>query len=338
MSIKLQEYTEIPDGFLNCNATELNQLLSGPSLIHLQGKHPQPLFVSIVQHGNEAAGLYAVQMLLKAYQNEILPRSISIFVANVSAAEVAARRLPQQPDYNRMWLTEDSNCELPEAKLMQKVMQIMKQKQPFASIDIHSNTGLNPHYACINKLDNQFFHLALLFSKTVVYFLQPDSVQSIAFSKMCPSVTLECGQINDESGVIHAFEYLDACLQLHEITESPVKKSDMDLFHTVATVTVPEQFSFSFSDNTQDIYFEPEIEIYNFKEIPAGTLIALSHPDKKAFLNVFDESKENVWQQYLEFSNNEFRLKKSLMPSMITTDEKIIRQDCLCYLMERHPF
>jgi len=28
-------------------------------------------------------------------------------------------------------------------------------------------------------------------------------------------------------------------------------------------------------------------------------------------------------------------LKKTLMPSMITLDETIIRQDCLCYLMEK---
>jgi hypothetical protein len=31
-------------------------------------------------------------------------------------------------------------------------------------------------------------------------------------------------------------------------------------------------------------------------------------------------------------------LKKSLMPAMLTRDTRVIRQDCLCYLMERIPY
>jgi hypothetical protein len=31
-------------------------------------------------------------------------------------------------------------------------------------------------------------------------------------------------------------------------------------------------------------------------------------------------------------------LTKCLMPAMLTRDERVIRQDCLCYLMERLPY
>ena len=335
MSIELKEYYYLPPGFLESSAKNLHHVIPQPSLIHLEGKKKQPLFVSILQHGNEAVGLYAVQNILKAYSSEILPRSITLFIGNVEAARQGVRRLDHQPDYNRMWPSELVRHELPEAKLMQQVVNRMKVLNPLASIDLHSNTGLNPHYACINKLDSQFYHLASLFSKTVVYFIQPQGVQSIAFAEICPSVTLECGHVDDESGITHAFEFIDACLQLHEIPTAAVAKDLIDLYHTVATVKVPGKFDFSFDDSTRDIYFNPDLEAYNFKEVESGSLFALTHPDKSINIQVYDEENEEVSAQFFDFSNNEIRLKKTLMPSMITLDETIIRQDCLCYLMEK---
>lgn len=336
--IELKEYHYLPPGFLDCTAKNLHQFIPGPSLIHLKGQKDKPLFISILLHGNETVGLHAVQMLLKSYMDQPLPRSISIFVGNVEAARLGMRRLDYQPDYNRMWPIDANKAEeSPEAKIMHQVTQIMQDMQPFASIDLHNNTGLNPHYGCINKLDNRFYHLASLFSSTVVYFTQPEGVQSSAFAKLCPAVTLECGHVNDQSGVQHAFEYLDACIQLAEIPDTPLSKNAMQLYHTVATVKVPKDSSFSFSDSTQDIYFNPELETYNFREIEAGTPFAITHPDKNVTLNVTDDSGNTVADKYFNFSNNEIRSRVAFMPSMITSNEKIIVQDCLCYLMERYP-
>lgn len=338
MTIELNEYNYIPPGLIETSAKNIHQIIPGPSLIHLKGKKEQPLFLSILQHGNETVGLHALQMLLKAYAGQDLPRSLSIFIGNVEAARHGVRRLDYQPDYNRMWPKKDAQPDLPEAHLMQKVTDIMRELQPFASIDLHNNTGLNPHYACINKLGNSFYHLASLFGPTVVYFIRPEGVQSAAFAEFCPAVTLECGYVEEEAGIEHAFEYLDACIQLAEIPETPIDKSAMSLFHTVAIVQVPEEFTFSFEDSTQDIYFNPELEKYNFREIDDNTLFAVTHPDKNVVLQVTDESGNLVPENYFRFDNNEIRTKIPFMPSMITSNEKVIRQDCLCYLMERFPW
>jgi len=336
--IELHEFNYLPPGIEACTAKNLHHHLPGPSLIHLAGKKTEPLFISILQHGNEAVGLYALQNLLNAYQNEPLPRSISIFVGNVQAAQFDMRRLDHQPDYNRMWPSKMLDHDLPEARLMRQVWETMRQRKPFASIDLHNNTGLNPHYACINKLDNRFYHLATMFSRQVVYFIQPQGVQSMAFAELCPSVTLECGHVEDKAGIDHAFEYLDACLQLSEIPSSSMESTDMDLYHTVATVKVPQELTFSYEDSTQDIYFSPELEKYNFLETEKGSLVALTHPDKTVRLKVYNEAGEDVASEYFDFNDNEIRLMKTVMPSMITSNEKVIRQDCLCYLMERYPF
>ena len=336
--LELQQFNYIPPGFLECSAKNLHKVISGPCLIHLKGKKTNPLFVSILQHGNETVGLSAVQMLLKSYENELLPRNLSIFVGNVDAARQGLRRLDGQPDYNRMWPYEGFDSELPEAKIMQQVLEEMRSREPFANVDLHSNTGLNPYYACINKLDNQFYHLATLFGKTVVYFIRPQGVQSIALAEICPSVTLECGQINDPIGVEHGFEFLDACIQLTEIPNTKIPQADMDLFHTVAIVKIPKEVSFSFEDSTKDVYFSPELETLNFREAETSSLFAVTHPDKDVRLSVTDEAGNEVSEQYFEYVNNEVRLKKSLMLSMLTLDERVIRQDCFCYLMERYPF
>jgi len=338
MTLELHTFDYLPPGFLDCSAKNLHHVIPGPSLIHLQGKKQTPLFVSILQHGNETVGLYAIQQLLKAYKESGLPRSISIFVGNVEAAREGVRRLDWQPDYNRLWLEEGQPIEYPEARIMQKVIAIMQEKKPFASIDLHSNTGLNPHYACINKCDNRFYHLAILFSKTVVYFIRPAGVQSIAFAKLCPSVTLECGHLGDQAGITHAFEFIDACIQLADIPATAIKPEDMDLFHTVATVKVPKEFSFSFSDSVEDIYFNPDLEKYNFKEVAVNAPFAITHPDKNARLEVLNEAGEDVFDEFFSWENNEIRIRKRIMPSMITLDKRIIRQDCLCYLMQRIAF
>jgi len=157
----------------------------------------------------------AIQLLLKKYKDKQLPRSLSLFFGNVTAAGQNLRRLESQPDYNRIWPgTEFSDC--PETKMAKEIVSIMKKRDVFASVDVHNNTGLNPHYACINHLDNQFLQLASLFGRLIVYFIRPKGVQSAAFAQICPAVTLECGRPGQQHGVEHAFEYLNSCLHLLE--------------------------------------------------------------------------------------------------------------------------
>ena len=87
--------------------------------------------------------------------------------------------------------------------MMRQLVDLMRERDVFASIDVHNNTGLNPHYGCINKLDPQFFHLATQFSRTVVYFIRPKGVQSMAFADICPAVTVECGKPDRPHGAAH---------------------------------------------------------------------------------------------------------------------------------------
>lgn len=334
MVMKLNEIDYLPDGLLDTPLQGLEALLGGPTLMHLPGRRQEPLFITVLAHGNEGAGYYAVQALLQRYQDQELPRALSIFYSNVQAASQGLRFLDGQSDYNRVWPgTEHSAA--PEAGMMQQVVDSMQQRAVFASIDVHNNTGVNPHYACINRVDNQFLHLASLFSRTVVYFIRPLGVQSMAMSCVCPAVTIECGKPDHEYGLEHARDYIDACLHLSELPGHPVHSHDVELFHTVATVKVPEEFSFGFDEESVDLRFVGNIDHLNFRELPAGTQLGWLKPGRPVTLDVRDENGQSICNHYFSTEGDTLVTRRPLMPSMFTLDKRIIRQDCLGYLMER---
>ena len=337
----LHEFDYLPDGLLDCGADELHQYLPGPSLIHLQGRREAPLFVSVLLHGNEPVGWQAIQQLLNRYASQQMPRSLSLFVGNISAAKQGLRRLDGQPDYNRIWSAPEQGDVTNEHHMAAQVVSTMREHHPFASIDIHNNTGLNPHYACVNRADNRFLWLATHFSRTVVYFIRPKGVQSSAFAEFCPAVTVECGQPGQQHGVEHATEFLDALLNLAELPDRPVPEHDMDVFHTVAIVKIPENIEFGFSsvdEQVVQVQFVKDLDHMNFCELTPGTVLATVETDSQSIqFEVIDENGNDRWHDYFKINNQQLSITQAVMPSMLTLDKKVIRQDCLCYLMERMP-
>jgi succinylglutamate desuccinylase len=335
----LREFHELPDGILDLPASQLHDRLGGPTLVHLEGRRGPALFVAVLMHGNETTGWEAIRTLLKGYldppEQRPLPRSISLFIGNTKAAAAAVRHLPDQPDFNRVWPGSERSG-TPEHALMRQVMDRMAKRGVFASVDIHNNTGINPHYACVNHIETRALHLAAMFSRTVVYFVRPRGVASMAMAELCPAVTLECGKVGTEHGLSHVLDYLDACLRLSEHPTHPVAVHDVDLYHTVAIVKVPPSVSFGFGDQGDDIRFAEDVDAFNFREIAAGTAFGTVLNGAQFPLSVRDESDQDVAERYFEIADGQLRLRCPVMPSMLTCDATVIRQDCLCYLMERY--
>lgn len=336
-NLELSQIDSFPQELLDISIERLYTLFPGPTLLHLQGKRPEPVFVSILLHGNESTGFHVIQELLMKYQHLDLPRSVSILFGNTQAARYGKRILTGQYDFNRVWPgTAESNTI--EATVMQDVVSEMRRRNVFASIDIHNNTGLNPHYACINKLENSFFQLATLFGPTVVYFLTPKGVQSMAFSKLCPAVTLECGKPGLLGGIDHALDFIEKVIHMQFISNEPISPQDIKLFHTVARVQVPEDITFSFTNQNANILFKKELYTMNFSEIPADTCFGIVHSNNSARLFAFNDNDEELGEELFYINNQKIKLTKPMMPAMLTLDEAVIRQDCLCYLMERLPY
>lgn len=330
--------TSLPEGFLTADATELAGLLGGPTLFHLEGARNPALFISVLLHGNETTGFEAIKRVLAKYEpgggDRPLPRSLSLFVGNVEAAARKMRRLDDQLDFNRIWPTVEAP-ETPERRMMIQIVEEMKRRGVFVSLDFHNNTGLNPHYACVNHLDHQSLQLATIFSRLVTYFRVPRGVQSLSFSEFCPATTIECGPIGQEFGIQHAAEFMDACLHLSHLPDYQVSPHDVDLFHTIARVTLAPGVSFSFDGSEADLIFVPEIDHMNFTELPAGRAIAQLREGVEMPLSATGESGEDVTDGCFQLLDQIIYTTRSLMPSMLTRDRQVIRQDCFCYLMER---
>jgi len=330
----LSQYDALPPGLLDLPASRLGEVLPGPALIHLPGRRQPALFVSVLLHGNEDTGWQAAQSVLRKYASAELPRALSLFIGNVEAARVGLRRLDGQPDYNRVWPGSEE-AHPAERAMMLQVVDAMRARGVFASLDIHNNTGLNPHYACVNRLDQTFLHLATLFSRIVVYFIRPRGVQSAAFAELCPSVTVECGKPGTPGSVDHAAAFIEACLHLSEFPAHAVAPHDVDLFHTVATVKVPDAVSFGFDSPAVDIDFVPELDHFNFRELEHGVRLGRVRSGSNARLQALDEHGADIGARLFDYQQGTITLRQPLMPAMLTRDERVIRQDCLCYLMER---
>jgi hypothetical protein len=219
--------------------------------------------------------------------------------------------------------------------MMAQIVAEMRQRRVFASVDIHNNTGINPSYSCVNVLDDRFLHFARLFSRTVVWFQRPLGVQSAAFARLCPAITVECGKAGNLSSEMHAVELLEAALNLNQFPAHPLPSRDIDLYHTVGVVKVARDATFTFDGGEADLRFARTLEQMNFRDLPAGTVFAELATGNARPLDVWGEDDRQLADLYFERRGAQLRLKRAVTPSMLTVNERAIRQDCLCYFMER---
>jgi len=319
---------------LDLPAAELWRALKGPTLFRIEGRQSKPLFVSVLLHGNEDTGWQAVQSVMKDAAARGLPRTMLLFVGNIEAARANVRTLPTQNDYNRTWPGTLSEY-VPEAAVMRQVIEIVRAAEPFASIDIHNNTGYNPHYACLNELSDPFLHLARLFSRTIVCFKKPLGVQSAAMAHVCPAVTVECGRVGGAAGAEHAAEFVHAALAMSHFPRKSLPEGDIDLLQTRAILKIPEDATFSFDGRDADMRLRADLDHLNFSELSAGTVFGTLGGCGTRRLEVVPCGDFKLRGDYFDYQNGEVRLARPAIPSMLTLDPNAIRLDCLGYLMQR---
>jgi hypothetical protein len=74
------------------------------------------------------------------------------------------------------------------------------------------------------------------------------------------------------------------------------------------------------------------LDLLNFRELPPHTCIGWT--TNGFYLEVQDEQGQNVAERF-SMPRMGIRTRVPLVLAMLTLNSHIIRQDCLCYLMER---
>ncbi|MBC87471.1 MAG: peptidase M14 [Bdellovibrionaceae bacterium] len=322
-------WNELPKSFTELEPYELSDFFEPLTLCRVEGEKDEWVFLSVMLHGNEPSGLRVAQEILKKYNGKP-PRGLILLIGNVVAAKNGSRRLDDQPDYNRIWLGGEGF----EFDRAQDVLNELKKIHFFAGVDIHNNTGKNPPYGCINRLDKKLAQLAKRFSKNCVYFINPMEVLSHRLAAMMTGMTIECGLPNDKEQEKNAFRFVDQLLHLDRLAEVTPRADEINIYHSYTKLLIPDACTVSFTgDTSTDFSFFPHFDELNFQSVKVGESIGLVN-NEKAKIIVLDEKGEDRSSEYFTYEEGVIRFKKSCVPSMFTKDVRVIHQDCLGYLME----
>ncbi len=346
MTIRLTTLNRVPDGLLACPPTDLARRLGGPTLLHLPGRRQPPLFISVLLHGNETSGWTGLCRYLA--RTGTLPRSLLVFIGNVEAAAAGVRSLPGQQDYNRIWRGAGGA----EGALAQQVLAAIDELAPgglFAAVDLHNNTGHNPHYAVVTDPGPASLGLACLFGDKSVHVEEPDTVLTRSLARYGPAVALELGPIGDARCADRADDYLARLLELEAVPGAD--PAALTLFRTQARVHVAPDIAFAFATAAapaeRDALEQPSpdlpllltggVEAVNFHELPPGMVFGSTQLPLSRALRVLDNRHRDVTEQYFAVRGSQLVLTRPVTPAMYTTDPVVVRQDCLCYLMTPVP-
>lgn len=329
----------IPDRFFKVPVDQLFDLLRAPTLFRISGENSnhRPLVISTLLHGNETTGFYAVQALLRKLlaEEKKLPRDLYLFLGNPEAAQYGERYLPHQEDFNRIWNREGVPAQ---------ILKVLHDASPLACVDIHNTTGRNPIYSVITQRNESDIALAGMFSEKVVFIGDAQGTFSTAMSSCCPSIAIEAGTNDSTFGMHRTLEYLDLLLHLEEPFQSVNFKVVTSPYEVRARIVVPGQCAFVFGESqgqassqeaVVDYFFIPDLDALNFKEASKGTLIAHQVNPGAPRLQAFQSDGKDITDEVLEQFHQEVRLRQGGIPAMFSTNVKVVRQDCLGYLMSR---
>ncbi len=333
MNQPLDRISALPNGFFDVNSLNIRSVFPQPTLIQLEGTDPRVLFVAILQHGNEHSGLSVIQQVLKKF-NQGLPRSLVLFVGNVRAAEADRRFLADQDDYNRCW-PSTKRAASTTTDLIKSVFETLPQNGLFATIDLHNNTGKNPHYACITDPNPQNQHLAARFNQ-VAMVINRQGLMTKAFDHICPAVTLECGVPGDPAGIEQATRFIEDMLTMSEVSNEPTEAQNLRLVASHAMLNIPDDVSFAFDPNANaDLWFEPNFEDRNFTLLGPEQIFGYTKIERP--LCITDADGLDITDAMVRVEAGRIYLRQTMMPAMITRNQEVVRQDCLCYLLQDYP-
>ena len=172
-----------------------------------------------------------------------------------------------------------------------------------------------------------------MFSRRAVCFRGIPGTQTASFAGLIPAITAECGLPGEAANAEAGAHFVDAALNLDELPDGASESAALDLFHTLGVVRVREDVTFGFGASEAELRFDPALDENNFRELKPGTV--LGETGHHMPLRMIDEAGHDVAEHYFETGAGELRLRKQAVPAMLTVDPRIVRQDCLCYMMER---
>lgn len=326
MALLLDNLDTFPEDLYHVDLKDLPKVLPHTTLIKLDGERGDPLFVSCLIHGNESSGFYTIRNVMQKYARgkKRLPRPMYLLFGNIDAVVANERYLDHQLDYNRIW--QAGNRE--EHNLAEAIKAEVNFASCLASIDLHNNSGRNPCYSCVARLEERQFNFTARFSQIIVHFDKPDTTLTAMASQFIPAATFELGLPGDPYGIHKGSKFIEHCLESDSVSNDSGRP--YRVYESEGLIILDDDLKFAFpGSETKDteIIFRDDLDVFNFQKVPKGTEFGTVVAGSKDILDKISGPK------IFEINGNKLITSVDTIPAMLTADPKIARQDCLGYAM-----
>ncbi len=313
--MRFDVHERVDEQLLHVEAHELHRYLKRATVFDLRQTAVRPFFVSTLLHGNETSGWDAVRRFISDYPDA----SIVLFLGNVDAAAEQMRHLPDEADFNRIWRQKPWRSAM---------TQLLERFNPWCGIDIHNNSGPNPHYSVVTDKTASTLALAALFSNKVIFTDHTLDILAHTVSFHCPALTIETGTVDDPASEQRAYDFLVRLNHLRRVPEMHYR--EMETYETVGIVKV-EHENGSLENFPR---FDTSLKQKSFDTLPAGSpFIDCLPPGWK--VNVSDPAHDrDLTHDFLEFHDKRAFLKRDVVMSMFTNTPLLAIQDCVCYFLK----
>jgi hypothetical protein len=330
----------LPDDLLVLDEVALLKELGRPTLIRVPGTGEwRPRAVATLLHGDESTGFQAILRVLR--RRRTYPFDLYVVIGNVQAALAPPgfghRFLDGQEDLNRIWgLGQPTTAQRLAADA---ILEELRGADVESLVDIHNNTGDNPFYAIVTLETPEVINLATLFTTTLLRWDLEVHTLMEAMHDRCPAIAVECGLPGRPESLAFAIDAIRRYLGAEPLSDHQVLR-DYDLLGGLVRVTVRPEVRFRFGgdpDDEVDLALDRDLDVHNFVEVPAGTLLGAVHPGASSPLIAIDAEGRDVTDEYVDVQRQAVVLSRSATPVMVTRTVEAARKDCLFYLATEVP-
>lgn len=327
----------LPDRLLDLDDVALLSELERPTLIRIPGTGDlPPRGVATLLHGDEDTGYRAVVRVLR--RRRTYPFDLLVIIGNVRAALAGGgfrhRYLDEQEDFNRIWGREPTT----RARLAaQGILEELRDAKIAAMVDIHNNSGANPFYAIVTRLEPDELNLATTFTTTVLHWDLGVGTLMEALDDVCPSIAVECGLPGRADSLSFAIDGLRRYLAAPGFADEVVA-ADFDLLGELRKVIVRSEVQFSFGGELGeevDFVVEQDADRYNFRPVTAGHVVGRVQPGSAVPLRV-EGPDGDVTDHYVTVEDGLVKTTTTVTPVMMTRTPEAARKDCLFYIATPH--
>lgn len=325
----------LPDALLDLDDVALLEELERPTLIRVPGSGEQPpRAVATLLHGDEDTGYRAVMRILR--RRPSLSFDLHVVVGNVRAAledgGFSHRFLDDQEDFNRIWGADPTTRMRLAAD---GILTELREAKISSLVDIHNNTGTNPFYAIVTRLDPDSLTLATTFTTTVLHWDLGVGTLMEALDDLCPAIAVECGMAGRHDSLSFAVDGLRRHLAAGPPADEPIER-DFDLLGDLRKVVVRPEVRFRFGGalgEDVDFVVEQDADAHNFRPVPAGHVLGRVPSREACPLLVAGPDGEDVTAEYVEVRDDgEVVTRVPFTPVMMTRTAEAARKDCLFYI------